>query len=275
MDYYSGRQVRFGFGNYHVTPTVKRLMIANGIVWLLQMLIGKELYFWFGLVPNQVFSKFFIWQFFTYMFLHGGFLHILINMFMLWMFGCEVERNWGSREFFKYYVLCGVGAGFFHLLFNATSPIPVVGASGAIYGVLIAFVLLYPDRILIFFPFFIPLKAKYWAMIFAGISLLMGFLGGRDGIAHFAHLGGMLIGFVYIKFGWRIALSNLVYKKKSEIKFKKETKKRKRLFTLKKEVDRILDKINDVGYENISEKDKQILKEASEKLAEESNEFES
>ena len=268
--YYDRQQLRFGLGSGNIMPAIKKLLIANGIVYFLQMIAGNQFIALFGLHPDFVFKKFYIWQFFTYMFLHAGFFHIFFNMLMLWMFGSEVERTWGSKEFLKFYFICGVGAGLFQLIFK---PALVVGASGAIYGVLIAFVLLYPNRKLMFFPFFISLKAKYWAMIFVGISILMG-LWGEDNIAHFAHLGGMVIGFIYIKFGWKLFLSNFIYKKKVELKYRNVTRSKENILRLRKQVDIILDKINEKGYENLSEKDRQILKNASDALIKENDDLE-
>ena len=107
-NYYSTQQYQFGFGGGNITPAVKQLLIANGVVFLFQMIAGTQILTLFGLHPDFVFKKFFIWQFFTYMFLHDGFFHIFFNMLMLWMFGGEVERSWGSKEFLKYYFICGV-----------------------------------------------------------------------------------------------------------------------------------------------------------------------
>jgi membrane associated rhomboid family serine protease len=271
MQYYQRRQFRFGFGGGYTTQAVKYLLFANGIAFLLQNIFGHALINWFGLVPANIFKYFCIWQFITYMFLHGDFLHILLNMFILWMFGCEVERNWGSREFLKYYFICGVGAGLFHLVFNLSSPTPVVGASGAIYGILIAFAMLFPDRPIIIFPFFIPLKAKYWVIIFGLLALLPIILDRADGIAHFAHLGGMVIGFLYLKFGWKLTLfqRDFIGRKKKEWELQRTLKFRQQKSQYRKEVDELLDKINEVGYENLTEKEKRALKKASEFLSNE------
>jgi membrane associated rhomboid family serine protease len=265
--YLNKRQVQFGFINMQLTSAIKRLLIANGVVYALQMIFGSQFNLIFALHPALVFKKFFIWQFGTYMFLHDGFFHIFFNMLMLWMFGSDVERSWGSKEFLKYYFICGISAGLLQLLLK---PAWVVGASGAVYGVLIAFVLLHPDRQLMFFPFFISLKAKYWAMIFAGISILMG-VWEKDQVAHFAHLGGMAVGFVYTKFGQRLFSNSFVSRKKSEIKQWKGAKKQEQILRLRKEVDAILDKINEVGYENLSDRDLQILQEASKVMAHQNN----
>ncbi len=207
------------------------------------------------------------------MFLHGDFLHILLNMFILWMFGCEVERYWGDKEFLKYYFICGIGAGFFHLIFNMTSNIPVVGASGAIYGILIAFAMLFPERPIMLFPLFISLKAKYWAIIFAAIALMLGVLGGQNGVAHFAHLGGMIIGFVYLKLGWKMSLlgRDVIRRKRKEWEVQREIRMKQQMLKFREEVDLILDKINEVGYENLTEKEKRTLKKASDLLSSEND----
>ncbi len=268
MANYSNRQFQFGFRRDFFTPGVQYLLIANGIVFLFQLLFGDVLIKWFALHPADIFSRFFVWQFLSYQFLHANFWHIFINMLMLWMFGSEVERSWNTREFISYYLLCGIGAGLFHLIFQSAS---VVGASGAVYGVLIAFVMLFPDRLLFFFPFPIPLKAKYWAIILVSISLLMGIFS-HDHFAHFAHLGGMLIGFLYLKFGWRFKWDEIIYKLKVKKNFQQQAKKRQQISQLRQEVDSILDKINDVGYENLTDDEIQTLKKAS-KILSSSNEF--
>ncbi len=273
MQYYQRAQFRFGFNGNFITPAVRYLIFANGFIFLLQLLIGNQLISWFGLHPVYIYKKFYIWQFFTYMFLHGDFLHILLNMFILWMFGCEVERYWGDKEFLKYYFICGIGAGFFHLIFNMTSNIPVVGASGAIYGILIAFAMLFPERPIMLFPLFISLKAKYWAIIFAAIALMLGVLGGQNGVAHFAHLGGMIIGFVYLKLGWKMSLlgRDVIRRKRKEWEVQREIRMKQQMLKFREEVDLILDKINEVGYENLTEKEKRTLKKASDLLSSEND----
>lgn len=268
MQNYQYGQMRFGLGGGYMTPAVQYTIFANGIVFLLQLLVGNRLIDLFGLHPASVFPGFAIWQFFTYMFLHGGFIHILFNMLILWMFGCEVERHWGSKEFIKYYLICGVGAGLFHLIFNLSSNIPVVGASGAIYGIILAFAMLFPDRPIILFPFFIALKAKYWAIIMAGMQLVFGLLGG-GGIAHFAHLGGMVVGYITLKLGWRVSLiRDYASQKRTEWRLRQMIRERQKMLTLREEIDLILDKINDVGYENLTDEEKRKLQSASHSLAE-------
>jgi membrane associated rhomboid family serine protease len=141
-----------------------------------------------------------VWQYFTYMFLHGGVMHLFFNMLILWMFGMELEQTWGSRRFLLYYLLCGLGAGIIHSLVTLAmgTGAPTVGASGAIMGVMIAFGLMFPDRIIMVY-FFFPMRAKYAVFMFAGLDLVLGISNSSDGVAHFAHLGGALIGFLLLK----------------------------------------------------------------------------
>ncbi|OQX88992.1 hypothetical protein B6D60_00345 [candidate division KSB1 bacterium 4484_87] len=271
MSVSSRSQIQFRFGPGTITPGVKYLIIANAGAFVLQLLFGEKFVFFFGLHPALLWHRFFVWQLVTYLFLHGGFLHIFFNMLMLWLFGVDVEQRWGTKEFLRYYLVCGVGAGLFHLIFHSSA---VIGASGAIYGVLIAFVLLYPDRKLFFFPFPIFLKAKYWALIFVGISLLFGISGGGN-IAHFAHLGGMAIGFIYfkIRFGWR--WNYYFYQKKAEREAKKQVKKEIHRQKLRLQVDAILDKITEQGYESLNDREIRILKEASKIFSGSENEIKS
>lgn len=184
-------------------PTgVKLLVLANSVVFLLMWLIGpleRVMMKWFALVPADVVTRFFIWQPVTYLFLHGGFFHILFNMLALWFFGKDLEDIWGTRRFMQFYFFCGVGAGLFVVLANylfGNRDIPTVGASGAIYGILLVVVVLWPDRIIIFYIF--PIKLKYFVMILGAIA----FFGVRDlnsGVSEVAHLSGMLFGYIFLK----------------------------------------------------------------------------
>ncbi|TDI83058.1 MAG: rhomboid family intramembrane serine protease [Caldithrix sp.] len=276
MAYYD-RTYRLGFGG-GLTTAIKYLLLANGAVFLLQMVLptsgGEQLLIkWFGMRPALVLSKFYVWQLFTYIFLHGDPWHLIINMFFLWMFGCEVERTLGTREFLKYYFICGVGAGIFHLVINFNSPTVVVGASGAIYGVMVAFAVLFPERVITLLLFLIlpvQIKAKYLVMIFAGISLLLGAFGSNDGVAHFAHLGGMLVGFAYLKLGWRLDhLTTWMRQQRESRQAVQDLKKHQAMQRIRERVDEILDKINEVGYDQLDENEKRILQEASEKFSQE------
>jgi membrane associated rhomboid family serine protease len=178
---------------------LKNLIIANVLVFILQLLLSNVLPFtyYFALIPRE-FMKGYIWQGITYMFLHGGFFHLLINMYILWMFGRELEYLWGTKEFYKYYFICGIGAAVIYSLFNMDSTIPVVGASGAVFGILLAFGLTFPRTKLIIFPLLIPIDAKYAVWIFGVLEVLYLFEGGGN-VAHLAHLGGLAVGYIYLR----------------------------------------------------------------------------
>ncbi|HFE63301.1 MAG TPA: rhomboid family intramembrane serine protease [Caldithrix sp.] len=182
-----------------MTPGVKNLLLANIAVFIVQILapsLVENKYF--ILVPQLVFKKLYLWQLVTYMFLHGGLGHIFFNMFALWMFGIELERTWGTKEFLKYYFLTGIGAGIFIALFSSY---PTIGASGAVYGVLAAFALFFPDRY-VYLYFLFPIKMKYLALGLGLLEFLSSYRA-ADGIAHVAHLGGMIIGFFYLRYKYR------------------------------------------------------------------------
>lgn len=161
-----------------------------------------------GLVPEFVKDRGWVWQFVTYIFMHGHPLHLLLNMLILWYFGAEIELKLGTAAFARYFLICGVGAGVFNfvvnLMFSDPSRLshPIIGASGAIFGVLAAYGIFYGNRyFLVFFLF--PMKAKYFVLVMAGMELIMGVEGNpRDNVAHFAHIGGMLIGALYTYFAY-------------------------------------------------------------------------
>jgi len=251
-----------GFGGF-LTPMVKRLIIINVVIFFFQILGSINLNIVFGLVPRFIYTRFWVWQLFTYMFLHGGFMHLFWNMFALWMFGCELEREWGSSEFLKYYIITGIGAGLFNFFMTPTSYIPIIGASGAIFGILAAYGLIFPNR-LIFLYFLFPIKAKYFVLFFGLITLYSSFSHTADGIAHFAHLGGMVIGFLYLKSDWRIFKIKSFFKSLQKKKdMKAHWTKKSREDELKGRIDDILDKINEQGYDNLTDEEKEILRKAS------------
>ncbi len=262
----------WGFGS-GITDTVKILLILNGAAFLLLLIAGSPLIATFGLIPRLAWSRFFIWQFFTYMFLHGGLFHLFFNMYALWVFGCEVERMWGPRAFLRYYLITGVGAGIIHTLITPMSMVPTIGASGAVLGVLTAFAMMFPDReitMLLFFILPVRMRARTLALLFAGISLFSGVIGSADGIAHFAHLGGMLVGYLYLKIDWRWGalkkrFEDLQRKRRMRVIHKKEEEREK----LRRLVDQVLDKANDVGMENLTRDEKLLLKRASKILNQE------
>jgi rhomboid family protein len=183
---------------------VRDLIIANSAIFLVMWLLGstgivRVFVSLFALVPADVVRRLFVWQLVTYLFLHAGFFHILFNMLALWFFGKDLEEIWGTRRFLQFYFFCGIGAGIVAVLANYLFGNPngaTVGASGAIYGVLLVCAVMWPDRIIIFYIF--PIKLKYFVMIMAAIA----FFGLRDlnsGVSDVAHLSGMLFGYVFLK----------------------------------------------------------------------------
>jgi len=182
---------------------VKWLLIANTAVFILTGLLGSSFaddISLLALAPVAVVYHFAIWQLATYLFLHGGVWHLVFNMLTLWMFGSPLERDWGTRRFIKYYFICGIGAGLCDVLLNAVLGhwnTRTIGASGAIYGLLLAFGVCYPDQTVLM-NFLFPIKAKYMVMIYAAIELWMS-IGVNSGVSNIAHLGGMAVGYVYLK----------------------------------------------------------------------------
>lgn len=180
-------------------PAVKHLLIINGLAFfaLTTPQIG-DLLFRFGALWPLGHPLFEPWQLVTYMFLHAGFAHILFNLFALWIFGQAIENFWGTKRFTTYYFLTGIGAAVIHMFIGGGGA-PTVGASGAVFGILLAFGMMFPDRYIILLIPPIPIKAKYFVAIFGAIELFSGVMRPGSGIAHFAHLGGMVVGFVLIK----------------------------------------------------------------------------
>jgi membrane associated rhomboid family serine protease len=190
------------FGGYGLTPAVKGLLIANTATFVF-FIVANAAGFgdwddWLMLVPHSVTHRLFLWQLVTYMFLHAGFFHILFNMFALWMFGGELERTWGTARFLQYYFLTGIGSALTVVAVSPNSLVATLGASGAIYGILLAYGVLFADRI-IYFYFIIPMKAKYFVMIIGAIEFLSAIATPGSLVSHVAHLGGMIFGFVYLR----------------------------------------------------------------------------
>src|SRR5713226_6156841 len=184
-------------GGGAVTPAVKLLLIVNVAVFLivnvavasLQPLLESQILVLFGLVPSLVWNNLYLWQLFTYQFLHGGLFNILFNMLALWMFGSNLERRWGSKFFLKYYFVAVVGGGILNTLLVPGQSAPSIGASAGIYGILLAYGLIYPNQI-VYFYFLFPIKMKYFVWIIGGIEFYSSVTSGQSGIAHLAHLGG-------------------------------------------------------------------------------------
>jgi membrane associated rhomboid family serine protease len=288
-------------------PVIRWLFVANIAVWLLLGFFlapvrfdGVPLGGPFGIIQGPlelwpIGMGFWPWQLITYMFLHGGFFHLFFNMLALWMFGMELENSWGSKKFLIYYLLCGIGGGLAHLL---VSPLlgtagPTVGASGAVFGVLTAFGILFPDRP-VYLYFLLPIPAKYFILGFIGLELIYGVAGTADGIAHFAHLGGAAVGLVYMlgdrgvlpfqslwsrfggglknpfatrgsypsSAGGRVEIKDArFYDIKSGTRINDGEKK-----ITQEMIDAILDKIGSGGYQSLTDEEKRILNEASKKM---------
>ena len=291
------------FGRFSLfPPVIKNLLIINAGIFFLQVIANNFrvgdmpawyiLNTWFALNPIAEGSNFQVWQLITYQFMHGSFSHILFNMFGLWMFGMEIENQWGSKKFLIYYLLCGVAAGLFQLflppLFGQAAAI-TIGASGAVFGILIAFGMIFPERY-IFLYFLVPVKAKY----LIGFLIVLEFLlidSAGSNVAHLAHLGGAIAGFIFIMLdkNTTVPLKNIFNKSRSgsgsgyqnpfsgitdrfrrsdsdvqEAKFYDINSKKEEEIT-QEVIDKILDKISKSGYQNLSEKEKKILFEASKK----------
>ncbi len=267
-----------------MTKAVGWLLILNILAYFVESI--SPISSMFGLyyigAPN-----FHIFQFVTYMFMHGGFMHLFFNMFALWMFGRIIEDTWRWKRFLIYYFVCGIGAavvqeaGQFLGLIKPYSM--TVGASGAIYGILLAFGMLYPNEKMFIIPIPIPIKSKYFVMCYAAIELFEG-IASSDGVAHFAHLGGMLFGFFLILY-WRKKAKRRAsfftsYGNSSTARwrttstrpnmdsgYKKNEHSRDYEFNARKkeqndEIDRILDKIRKSGYDQLTEEEKKRLFDA-------------
>jgi membrane associated rhomboid family serine protease len=195
-----------GGGPGGVGQTVKLILIISTAVFVLQYLGGdafnRVLIESFGLTPARVVGGFAVWQLGTYIFLHGGFFHILFNMFAFWMFGSQLEQEWAKHEFLKYFLITGIGAGISSVVVDPFSTIPIVGASGAVYGILLAFGMYFPDRQIYLYGI-VPVRAKYFVIGIGAIAFLSAMGSGGGGVAHTAHLGGMIFGYLYLKSGRR------------------------------------------------------------------------
>jgi len=192
--YTGSAQASFG---HRLTPWVKRLLIANVVVFLVTM-VNQDFFFrWFSFAPSQFLTQ--PWGAVTYMFLHGDLMHLFVNMLVLFFFGPPLEAKWGSTEFLKFYFICGLGGVALSFLFVSSW---IVGASAAIYGLMLAFAMNWPEAPIYIWGIF-PVKAKWLVGFLFVVSLMSAFGGSGGNIAHFAHLGGILTGFLYLKSDWR------------------------------------------------------------------------
>jgi membrane associated rhomboid family serine protease len=200
---------------FRTPPVVKNLIIANCIVYLAVMLLPEVNHFCAQYLQlwwvDTYHYNFHSYQFITYMFLHGGFGHLFLNMFALWMFGRTLEYEIGSKKFLIYYMVCGIGAALFQIVLATLlgESMVLLGASGAVMGLLLAFGLMHPNNMVLVFPIPFPIKAKWYVIGYAVLEIVLGSSGIGSGIAHFAHVGGML---------WGLALL-LWWKKRGDIYF--------------------------------------------------------
>ncbi|BBO17564.1 membrane associated serine protease [Candidatus Brocadia pituitae] len=269
------------------TRIIMVLIIANVSVFMLQLLFstvslqwssqlmnvltdeqlsGSSAYPWhypaadkftklFWLYPPDALGHLWLWQFFTYMFLHSTTdpWHLVFNMLGLWMFGSEVERVLGPRRFLTLYFTAGIFAGICCCVF--TPGTPILGASGAIFAIEVAFAMYFPNSIVIFY--FFPIKAKYLVMIFAGLTIFSCAIPKSDNVAHFAHLGGLLYGFLFVRYFHRVE----VYLRKWRVH--QQGKEMMKDHELRAKVDEILDKVNREGLRNLTWRERSFLKSAS------------
>ncbi len=276
-------------------PVIKALLISNVALYFIASLFGMFklqgepleyfINYIFALYPLG--HGFGVWQLVTYMFMHANFMHLLFNMLALWMFGMELENTWGSRKFALYYLICGLGAAFTQLvvspMFGAAGP--TVGASGAIYGVLIAYGILFPDRP-IFVYFLLPIKARYFVILYILIELFSGVTGTQDGVAHFAHLGGAAVGFIMLLLDRRGIEWKRLFPRKGPTYVPPQYHYTSPRVNTREDIsdatyedlhknddepsqqrlDEILDKINQSGYQSLTDEEKRFLFEASKKL---------
>lgn len=246
-----------------------RLIIANFVVFFLQQLpVGVLIANYLALTPRLVLTRGYVWQMLTYMFLHDSFIrHLGLNMFVIWMFGRTLEQVWGGTRFLKFYFACGLGGAIFSFLFAYNTP--VIGASAASYGILLAFAIMFPNQRLLLW-FVIPVKARTVVIALIVISLVMG-IRGTGNIAHFAHLGGMAAALIMMRGEYQFRrFRNFVRDALSRIPVKIRLDRNEQgpaagsNESSAEKIDSILDKISEKGYENLSETERRILERYSE-----------
>jgi membrane associated rhomboid family serine protease len=290
----SGYRPSFG-GMSFLPPVMRFLLFANVGIFLLEMFFGdvivggdrlRDLILEYGALWPVDSGLFHVWQLVTYMFLHSGFGHVFFNMFALWMFGLELEQVWGSRHFGLYYLIAGLGGGLSQLfiapLFAPAAP--TVGASGAIFGILLAFGLMFPDRP-IYFYFLFPIPAKYFVIGYVLLEIFA--ISGPSNVAHLAHLGGAAAGLIFLLVEDKLPLDRwldsliALFRRTPGVVHGGLSERPRRTTTMdarfqdvtaphtgadQEIIDRILDKISKSGYQNLTEEEKKVLFEASKNM---------
>ncbi|MDH4199342.1 MAG: rhomboid family intramembrane serine protease [Spirochaetia bacterium] len=263
-----------------LTKTARNIIIINTAIFLTDT--GLRIFFqsdfilyYFSLIPDLIFGKFYIWQLFTYQFLHGGVFHILFNMLALWMFGSELEERWGSRRFLQFYLLSGTLTGLIIFFFNFSMGynFPTIGASGTLFALLLVYAIYWGNRIVYLWMLF-PIKIKYFVMIMGALSLTLMIQPGNSNVSHIAHLGGLPAGYICFKLLFNDSLISFggfsfihkikMYRKKKE--WEKKEKKNYDKLNSDQKVDEILAKISRKGIKSLSHAEKKFLKEASERM---------
>jgi len=287
MSFGSYGSPRFGFG-FHLTPWVKKLIIANGVIFVSMWILGPRVigftFDWFAFYPSADFLTR-PWGAVTYMFLHGGIWHVLLNMLVLFFFGPPLESRWGGGEFLKYYFLCGVLGVMLGFVIPGTTGIPVIGASAAVYGVMLAFAWYWPESPIYIWGIF-PVKAKYLVGFLFFLTVMGTYSDGGGGVAHFAHLGGLLVALVYLKWGSDLGarldrFRDVARPERFAIVPRKDEEEEggsrarglgrtrrggdRREKELLDEVDRILDKISESGMGSLTPEERKVLDEVSRK----------
>ena len=259
-----------------MSPGVKNLVLANVAVFVVSSIVGPSFIQLFGLVPQQVLQERWVWQPVTYMFVHGGFLHLLFNVFMLWMFGMAIEAQWGTREFLKFYFVCGLSVALVKVALWPHSSVPLIGASGALFGLLVAFALLYPESV-VYLYFFIPVKAAHMALLCVAMELFLMLGQGSGGIDHFAHLTGLGVGYVYIrwwgvlKLRMKAAVSGLAappaaVKPRRPARPRGASQPKPEAAASMEDVDRILDKILAKGLDSLTDAERAVMRRYSDRM---------
>ena len=263
----------YSFGGFMMTPMVKRLLIANVATFVLLLMLPERMWAleWLAFRPDRVLTR--PWGAITYMFVHADLIHLLVNMLVLFFFGPPLEDRWGSREFLRYYLICGMGGVL--LSFLLAPGAPIVGASAACYGLMLAFAMSWPDAPIYVWGIF-PVKAKYLVGFFFLLTFVQAFGAPGGPVAHMAHLGGLLTGLVYIRADWRPgARLESIKRRVSRIRRlaivprNKESQPRSSSWRADDEgelldaVDRVLDKISTEGMSALTRDERKLLDEVS------------
>lgn len=255
---------RPSWGDYFSSHAVNKLILANVVIFIVQIIVGPGFWANLALTPRLLFQKFYFWQPVTYMFLHLGFWHLFFNMIILWFFGTTIESIWGGKKFLRYYITCGLGGALFSIIL--TYNVTILGASAAVFGLYLAYAILFPNNY-VYLYFLFPVKAKYFVTFLALFQLALG-VSGPSGIAYFAHLGGMAAGLLF----FRREIMNTRFWSRSRRRFiaQRQTRREKWDSQETTKIDSILDKIASKGYENLSTTEKRILENYSRKQKEDS-----